>query len=255
MGGGGEKKPGQYMGWWGSLGSPPQKGIVTYGLSNNRQRALAGTTHAAIFNTYRRTKGQILFWAIPMLIGYETMQWAQERYESLQPSSPRGLHPRSAAAAAASSQRRHNTASLKLPSLPRFHPANFPSQHSSLTNTPATGPNSPQPPTSPMAQQKLYSEAQKQLYLYQRETIAAAGRSSARERPVSPRLDPLGSPGPVTPFELEGQEGYLHAGAHGAGHHDARSKELVEKLVEEEVRRNASMAQQSHQSPSSFPVL
>ncbi|GAB7350423.1 hypothetical protein MBLNU459_g1034t2 [Dothideomycetes sp. NU459] len=68
------------MGWWGSLGSPPQKGIVTYGLSNNRQRALAGTTHAAIFNTYRRTKGQILFWAIPMLIGYETMQWAQERY-------------------------------------------------------------------------------------------------------------------------------------------------------------------------------
>ncbi|GAB7350424.1 hypothetical protein MBLNU459_g1035t1 [Dothideomycetes sp. NU459] len=177
------------------------------------------------------------------------------RYESLQPSSPRGLHPRSAAAAAASSQRRHNTASLKLPSLPRFHPANFPSQHSSLTNTPATGPNSPQPPTSPMAQQKLYSEAQKQLYLYQRETIAAAGRSSARERPVSPRLDPLGSPGPVTPFELEGQEGYLHAGAHGAGHHDARSKELVEKLVEEEVRRNASMAQQSHQSPSSFPVL
>ncbi|GAB7340539.1 hypothetical protein MBLNU457_6955t2 [Dothideomycetes sp. NU457] len=91
MGGGGEKKPGQYMGWWGNLasggqilippetGSPTQKGIITYGLSNNRQRALAGTAHSAVFNTARRTRAQILYWAIPMLIGYETMQWATER--------------------------------------------------------------------------------------------------------------------------------------------------------------------------------
>ncbi|GAB7340540.1 hypothetical protein MBLNU457_6955t1 [Dothideomycetes sp. NU457] len=83
MGGGGEKKPGQYMGWWGNLGSPTQKGIITYGLSNNRQRALAGTAHSAVFNTARRTRAQILYWAIPMLIGYETMQWATERNEYL----------------------------------------------------------------------------------------------------------------------------------------------------------------------------
>ncbi|KAF1350707.1 cytochrome b-c1 complex subunit 8 [Delphinella strobiligena] len=83
MGGGGAKKPGQYMGWWGSLGSPPQKGIITYGISHNRQRPLAGTAHAAIFNVFRRTRGQILFWAIPILSAYELMHWATERNEYL----------------------------------------------------------------------------------------------------------------------------------------------------------------------------
>jgi ubiquinol-cytochrome c reductase subunit 8 len=60
-------------------GSPPQRGIITYSMAQNRQRALAGTAHAAIFNTYRRTKGQILYWAVPMLIGYELMNWASEQ--------------------------------------------------------------------------------------------------------------------------------------------------------------------------------
>jgi len=83
MGGGGEKLPGQYMGWWGSLGSPTQKGIVYYGLSPNRQRPLAGAYHAAIFNTFRRTRNQILYWLPPMLLGYATMKWATERNEYL----------------------------------------------------------------------------------------------------------------------------------------------------------------------------
>ncbi|KAG9528603.1 hypothetical protein E4T50_00470 [Aureobasidium sp. EXF-12298] len=92
MGGGGEKKPGQYMGWWGSLGSPPQRGIITYSMAQNRQRALAGTAHAAIFNTYRRTKGQILYWAVPMLIGYELMNWASEHNEYLNSKQGRLEH-------------------------------------------------------------------------------------------------------------------------------------------------------------------
>src|SRR6201992_3786426 len=64
-----------------------------------------------------------------------------------------------------------SSSALRLPSLPRFHPANFPSQHSSATNTPVTGPSSPQPPISPLTQQRQYSDAQKQLYLYQRELM------------------------------------------------------------------------------------
>lgn len=60
-------------------GSPPQRGIITYSMAQNRQRALAGAAHAAVFNTYRRTKGQILYWAVPMLIGYELMNWATEK--------------------------------------------------------------------------------------------------------------------------------------------------------------------------------
>ena len=188
------------------------------------------------------------------------------RYE-LQPPSPRGLHPRSAAT---SSQMRHRNAStantLKLPGLPRFHPANFPSsQSSSAATTPSTGPISPSnPPVSPKAQQRLYSEAQKQLYLYHRETLAAQAAVSAAantdsgrpqslrfEKPTSPRLAPLGSPGPVTPLELEGQDGYLLAGAHAsaaaahavaaqeaAAQLSAQHSDLVDKLIEQEVRRN-----------------
>jgi hypothetical protein len=192
------------------------------------------------------------------------------RYE-LQPPSPRGLHPRSAAT---NSQMRHRNAStantLKLPGLPRFHPANFPSsQSSSVASTPSAGPLSPSnPPPSPKAQQRLYSEAQKQLYLYHRETLAAqaavtaaASAGSGRppslrfEKPLSPRLAPLGSPGPVTPLELEGQDGYLMAGAahassaatHAAAAQEAAAQlsaqhsDLVDKLIEQEVRRTTDL--------------
>ncbi|KAH0286659.1 hypothetical protein M436DRAFT_65085 [Aureobasidium namibiae CBS 147.97] len=192
------------------------------------------------------------------------------RYE-LQPPSPRGLHPRSAAT---SSQMRHRNAStantLKLPGLPRFHPANFPSsQSSSVASTPSTGPLSPSnPPVSPKAQQRLYSEAQKQLYLYHRETLAAQAAVTAAvnagssrppslrfEKPLSPRLAPLGSPGPVTPLELEGQDGYLSAGAthassaaaHAAAAQEAAAQlsaqhsDLVDKLIEQEVRRSTDL--------------
>ena len=62
-----------------NAGSLPQKGIVHYGLAQNRQNPLAGTLNAAIFNTFRRTRGQILYWAVPMLIAYEAMQWAIEK--------------------------------------------------------------------------------------------------------------------------------------------------------------------------------
>ena len=57
----------------------PQKGIVHYGLAQNRQNPLAGVGSAAVFNTFRRTRHQILYWSLPMLIGYEIMQWAIDR--------------------------------------------------------------------------------------------------------------------------------------------------------------------------------
>lgn len=120
-------------------------------------------------------------------------------------------------------------AQLRLSSLPRFHPANFPSQNSSTTNTPATGPNSPQPPLSPRTHQKQYSDAQRQMFTYY------TGRHSPRgsiTKPTSPRLIPMGSPGPVTPLELEDGGGYLTAGSHAT---DAASH--VDQLIREEARR------------------
>lgn len=60
-----------------------QKGIVTYGMSPNRQNPLAGTAHAAVFNTWRRFKGQVLYVVPPFLVAYYVMNWATERLVQL----------------------------------------------------------------------------------------------------------------------------------------------------------------------------
>ncbi|OXV07699.1 hypothetical protein Egran_04536 [Elaphomyces granulatus] len=79
-----DPKHGAYLGGWGGLGCPtPQKGIVSYSLSANRQRPLAGAFHAAIFNTWRRFRHQVLYVAPPFIIAYSLMNWANERNEYL----------------------------------------------------------------------------------------------------------------------------------------------------------------------------
>lgn len=87
----------------------------------------------------------------------------------------------------------------------------------------------------------MVSDAQKQLLMYQRETVSVARASSPAqiEKPLSPRLVPLGSPGPVTPLELEAEEGYLAAGARSRGGEDAteNAEELLARLIQEETTR------------------
>ncbi|RGP64756.1 ubiquinol-cytochrome c reductase subunit 8 [Fusarium sporotrichioides] len=72
-----------YIGNWGHFGGEKQRGIITYGLSANRQNPWAGSVNDAIFNTFRRTKNQIFFWLPPMVAGYWMMSWAIERSEYL----------------------------------------------------------------------------------------------------------------------------------------------------------------------------
>lgn len=156
------------------------------------------------------------------------------RFETLQPPSPRAMHNR----AAGNSQRRANTTSLKLPSLPRYHPANFPSNHSSVQTTPdTTSLGSPQAPLSPRAHQRVVSDAQKHLLAYQRDMISRAQSPGGMDKPISPRLEPLGSPGPVTPLELEGDGGYLVAGARYGGEAEKGREDLVERFIRDETRR------------------
>lgn len=174
----------------------------------------------------------------PLSPRYES---SSQRFEPLQPPSPRNMNSRTG-----NSQRRANTNTLKLPALPRFHPANFQSTNSSTVNTPDSNVGSPQPPASPRTHQRVISDAQKQLLYYQREMISVAHRSSTptqMDNPASPRLAPMGSPGPVTPLELEAEDEYLSAGARSSGRTDAvQPDELVHKLIEEEAarRRKAS---------------
>ncbi|KAF2733601.1 putative ubiquinol-cytochrome C reductase complex subunit UcrQ [Polyplosphaeria fusca] len=67
------------MGGWGNLGSPPQKGVTVYAMSPNRQRPLAGTLNAAFFNTFRRSRNQVLYVVPPLVIAYASMEWAVNR--------------------------------------------------------------------------------------------------------------------------------------------------------------------------------
>ena len=159
-------------------------------------------------------------------------------HSMLQPPAPRPFSPRSNNA----SQLRQKATSLMLPALPRFHPANFPSNHSSIANTPGSGPTSPQMENSPVMQQRLYSDAQKQLFLYQRETVIGRSMQHNNQKPTSPKLEPLGSPGPVTPLELESGDDYLAArGRSGTQSAFAEhSENLAEKLIHAASQRESS---------------
>lgn len=131
---------------------------------------------------------------------------ASQRYDSFPQSRQQNFSPRSPTS---QQQRRKFGTSLTLPGLPRFHPANYPSSHSSFASTPASGPSSPHGPMSPILQQKVGGEAQTPLHAYQREYLPRPPSSSNNQKPVSPKLQPLGSPGPVTPLELEAADGYI----------------------------------------------
>lgn len=60
-------------------GGLKQKGIITYGVSSNRQNPFAGAFHDAIFNTWRRFSGQVLYVAPPFIAAYYVMEWAIHR--------------------------------------------------------------------------------------------------------------------------------------------------------------------------------
>lgn len=73
----------KYMGWWGHMGGPIQKGIITYSLSPRAQYPLAGMLHNAVFNTARRCRQQILYFGVPLAIGYGIYVWANKRNKYL----------------------------------------------------------------------------------------------------------------------------------------------------------------------------
>jgi hypothetical protein len=97
-------------------------------------------------------------------------------------------------------------------------------------------------------------DIRRKLHQYQREMVAQAagaagqvvGRSAMlndgrRSKPVSPRLMPLGSPGPVTPMELEEmeREGYIRdMGARANSNGGLSHEEMVAAMVKMEEERD-----------------
>ncbi|KAJ5717305.1 Cytochrome b-c1 complex subunit 8 [Penicillium malachiteum] len=78
-----DPKTGHYIGSWGKFGCPTPQRIATYALSPNRQRPFAGAFNAAIFNTFRRFRHQVLYVVPPFVVAYAAMNWAVERNEYL----------------------------------------------------------------------------------------------------------------------------------------------------------------------------
>jgi ubiquinol-cytochrome c reductase subunit 8 len=68
---------------WGHKDIPRQRGIVTYMLSSNRLNPMAHTLHNAVFNTYRRSRNQVLYWGPAFVMAYLLMDWANRRSVSL----------------------------------------------------------------------------------------------------------------------------------------------------------------------------
>ncbi|KAI9318501.1 UcrQ family protein [Dichotomocladium elegans] len=72
-----------YMGWWGHMGGPTQRGVVTYSLSAFEQKPFAGALHNAIFNTARRVASQIPYVGAAFGIGYLIYTTAKTKHAYL----------------------------------------------------------------------------------------------------------------------------------------------------------------------------
>ena len=172
-----------------------------------------------------------------------TPRTESSRYRPSSPLSSKTSHP--LPLINSSQKPRIPPQSLKLPGLPKYHPANFP------PNGSIPAPPSPLSPRSvtPQPRPALGSDAKRQLLQYQRDlinNIAKTSRSlassSVSSKPSPPRLNPRGSPGgPMTPFMLEGATDYLVAGSDPlpVGFKEGDGREFVERLVRRENERRS----------------
>ncbi|KAI4203688.1 MAG: hypothetical protein LQ350_001689 [Teloschistes chrysophthalmus] len=147
---------------------------------------------------------------------------------------------------------RHSTP-LTIPSLPPYHPANYESQKGS--------PQTSRPSSSSYGHQ--LSDAQKKLQRHQRELVVNATRtvdhSSAMtpmRRPSSPRLDPLSSPGPITPLALEEQTDYFLGGpnARTSAVKGNERRDMAERLIGIERDRIRHPDSAERHSPAVSPA-
>ncbi|KAK9455441.1 hypothetical protein V1511DRAFT_500471 [Dipodascopsis uninucleata] len=72
-----------YMGWWGDMGGPKQRGIITYSVSSYAQKPLAGVLYNAVFNTFRRVSSQAFYVIAPASLYLYIIMKAKERNEFL----------------------------------------------------------------------------------------------------------------------------------------------------------------------------
>ncbi|KAL2793881.1 hypothetical protein BJX66DRAFT_219227 [Aspergillus keveii] len=154
----------------------------------------------------------------------------------------------------------HTTAksapAFHLGDLPRFHPAVY---QSSGTSQALTG----QPPSPRSSRQHAYrpgTTSRDPISQY-REFVEGVVLQKPPSRPLSPspsapRLNPLRSPGPVTPLALEEANGYLSAGVSNRSdpssrdyQHSAPAPDLLERLI---ARENEKVRQKARKAPKGW---
>jgi hypothetical protein len=134
---------------------------------------------------------------------------------------------------------------LHLNALPRFHPANYNSA-SSITTTAGSSDAYPSQPLSPRSSARYLDPDQRQLsyyhqHLVEQSTMGANAVNANGKKPSSPKLAPVpGSPGPVTPLELEG-ENYLSAGTSST-----KSSPSVEAILHQDAKRRMDPTRRSN---------
>ncbi|KAG0645097.1 hypothetical protein D0Z07_9077 [Hyphodiscus hymeniophilus] len=156
----------------------------------------------------------------------------------------------------------------------KYHPANYKEPPKAPTSAPTLHPTHMSLPSSVPdrkkkrpAHERHASDVKRKLQEYQmgqaRNAAMLANLSGGKpeaSEPISPRLAPLGSPGPITPFELEEstQAGYMVAGASrsmtnegllGRGLERERDRELVGRMIRAEEERRVMIAKEGSQSP------
>ncbi|KAI8968507.1 UcrQ family protein [Mycotypha africana] len=81
-----------YMGWWGHMGGPTQRGVVTYMISSFEQKPFAGALHNAVFNTARRVASQIPYVGVPFAFGYWVYSSAIKEHAYLNSKAGHAAH-------------------------------------------------------------------------------------------------------------------------------------------------------------------
>ncbi|THC88770.1 hypothetical protein EYZ11_011783 [Aspergillus tanneri] len=140
-------------------------------------------------------------------------------------------------------------------SAPTFHLGNLPRFHPAVYQPSTSSQNLP-------GQQHIYRTSSSRDPVWQyRELVEGPTISKAPSRPLSPspsapRLDPLRSPGPVTPLALEDANSYLMSGAPASSDimasrdhkHSDPTPDVVERLIARENERTRQKAKKNTKS-------
>ncbi|KAL3476874.1 hypothetical protein BJX99DRAFT_227063 [Aspergillus californicus] len=174
-------------------------------------------------------------------------------YSQVTPTMPTSGHPGSPQPALPQVQNAAKSApGFHLGDLPRFHPAVY--QPSGKTQT-LTG----QPPSPRQSRQHVYrpNSASRDPISQYRDFVDGVVLQKPPSRPLSPsptapRLNPLRSPGPVTPLALEESGGYLSAGITNRSdlssrdfHHSAPAPDVLERLIARENEKARQKARKA----------